>query len=75
MQGSSSPGLGWTLLVAMVAATFTMLFTVALSYYATIGAWRIEVDPDSYGVPIVTSSVDFVGTVIVLYTVVPLGLR
>jgi mgtE-like transporter len=75
LQGSSSPGLGWTLLVSLVAATFTMLFTVALSYYATIGAWRIEVDPDSYGVPIVTSSVDFVGTVIVLYTVVSLGLK
>jgi mgtE-like transporter len=74
IQGSSSPGLGWTMLVSMIAATFTMLFCVALSYYATIGAWRIEVDPDSYGVPIVTSAIDFVGTVILIYTVVTLGL-
>jgi mgtE-like transporter len=75
LHGSSEPGFGWTLLVSMVAATFTMLFVVALSYYATIGAWRIEVDPDSYGIPIVTSAVDFVGTVLVIYAVVSFGLR
>ena len=51
-----------------------MLFVVAISYYATIGAWRIEVDPDSYGIPVVTAATDFIGTVILVVTVVVLGL-
>jgi hypothetical protein len=59
--------------VPAIAVTRTGI--VALSYYATVGAWRIEVDPDSYGVPIVTSSVDFVGTVILIYTVIAIGRR
>ena len=54
---------------------FTMLFVVALAYYSTIGAWRLNVDPDSYGVPIVTAAVDFVGTMALVFTVVTLGLR
>jgi len=74
LGGDSDPGYGWTLLVCMIAAAITMLFTVGVSYYATIGAWRIEVDPDTFGVPIVTASVDFVGTVILVFAVVTLGL-
>jgi len=73
-QGDAAPGLGWVLLATLISATLTMGFVVALSYYATIGAWRVEVDPDSSGVPIVTASVDFVGTVLLVFCVVSLGL-
>ncbi|MCC6227166.1 MAG: magnesium transporter [Microthrixaceae bacterium] len=72
--GRISPGWWWILLIALVAAALTMLFVVAISYYATIGAWRIEVDPDSYGIPVVTAATDFIGTVILVVTVVVLGL-
>ena len=73
-QGDGSPGVGWVLLTTALAATVTMAAVVAISYYATIGAWRIEVDPDSSGVPIVTASVDFIGTVVLVFCVVTLGL-
>lgn len=73
-QGDASPGLGWVLLATVISATLAMAFVVAISYYATIGAWRVEIDPDSSGVPIVTASVDFVGTVFLVFCVVTLGL-
>lgn len=75
LGGSTDPGFWWLLLVATIASVFTMLFVVALAYYSTIGAWRLNVDPDSYGIPIVTAAVDFVGTMALVLTVVTLGLR
>ena len=71
---SQAPGFGWTLLATLLAALVTMTFVVAVSYYATIGAWRVEVDPDSVGVPVVTAAVDFIGTVVLIFTVVSLSL-
>jgi mgtE-like transporter len=63
-----------TIATCLIAALFTMAFVMAIGYYATIGAWRIEVDPDSYGTPVVTSSVDFVGAMAVVFCAVTLGL-
>lgn len=69
-SGNTAPGWWWILAVSLTAASVTMLFVVAVSYYATIGAWHIEVDPDSYGVPVVTAATDFAGTVILIVAVV-----
>lgn len=73
-QDSASPGAGWVLLAAAIASAVTMTFVTALAYYSTIGAWRLNVDPDSFGVPIVTAAVDFVGTMALVFAVVSLGL-
>ena len=45
-----------------------VLFVIALAYYGTIAAWRVDVDPDTYGIPVVTASVDFVGVVALIVT-------
>ena len=34
----------------------------------------VDVDPDTYGIPIVTASVDFVGAVALIVTIVALGI-
>ena len=73
-QGNTAPGFRWVLLASTLASLVTMSFVAALSYYSTIGAWRLNVDPDSYGIPIVTASVDFVGTMALVVAVVGLGL-
>jgi mgtE-like transporter len=74
LPAGSGPGFGWLLLVGLLAALMTMLFVAAVSYYSTIGAWRIDVDPDSYGTPLVTASVDFVGTTALVLAVSILAL-
>jgi mgtE-like transporter len=61
-------------LASLVGGLFTVLFVIALAYYGTIAAWRVDVDPDNYGIPIVTASVDFVGVVMLIVTVIVLGI-
>ena len=70
----ASPGFAWLLAASSLAAIVTMAFVAGLAYYSTIGAWRFNVDPDTYGTPIVTASVDFVGTMALVVAAVALGL-
>ena len=72
--GDLSPGLGWMILASLVGGLFTVLFVIALAYYGTIAAWRVDLDPDTYGIPVVTASVDFVGVVALIVTVFALGI-
>ncbi|MBK6669443.1 MAG: magnesium transporter [Actinobacteria bacterium] len=68
------PGFGWVLAAATLATIATMAVVAAVSYFATIGAWHFNVDPDTYGVPIVTAVADFVGTMALVIAVVALGI-
>jgi mgtE-like transporter len=72
--GSASPGLGWMVLASLIGGLGAVLFVIALAYYGTIAAWRVDVDPDTYGIPVVTASVDFVGVIALIVTVVALGI-
>lgn len=69
----ASPGLGWMLAASLIGGLFAVLFVIALAYYGTIAAWRMDVDPDTYGIPVVTASVDFVGVLALIITLFALG--
>ena len=63
LTGQASPGL-FAMVVGTLTAGIVALAAVALlAYYGTIAAWRLEVDPDTYGTPTVTASMDFIGVV------------
>jgi len=47
---------------------------IDLAYYGTVAAYRTGVDPDTYGIPIVSSSVDFVGAFTLIIAIALLGL-
>ena len=70
LVGQSTPGLARLVVTALVAGAATMLFVVAVAYYGTLAAFRVGLDPDSYGVPLVTSSVDFVGALALVVTLI-----
>ena len=72
--GTTSPGVGWMVLASMLGGLAAVLFVICLAYYGTIGAWRVDLDPDTVGIPVVTASVDFVGVVALIVTVVALGI-
>lgn len=55
------PGLLTLVGVAVVGGSLATVFVVAIAYYGTVAAVRLGVDPDTYGIPIVTSTVDVVG--------------
>lgn len=71
--GQRSPGLGPMVGATLLAATLAVGFVVALAYYGTIAAWRFDVDPDAYGIPTVTASVDFVGAAALILALFTLG--
>ena len=72
--GQASPGIVQMLSASLIAGLLTVLFVVALAYYGTIAAWRVDLDPDTIGIPVVTASVDFVGVVVLIAVVVALGI-
>jgi len=61
-------------LATLIGGLAAVLFVIALAYYGTIAAWRVHLDPDTYGIPVVTASVDFVGVVALVVTVLALGI-
>lgn len=74
LLGQASPGLLDMVLVSLVGGAFAVLFVVAVAYYGTIAAVRFGTDPDTYGVPLVTSSVDFVGALSLIVVIVTVGI-
>jgi mgtE-like transporter len=69
-----SPGLGEMLLVSLISGGLAIAFVVAVAYYGTIAAYRTGVDPDTYGIPVVSSSVDLVGAFTLIIGISLLGL-
>jgi len=74
LLGQASPGLPQMVLVSLVAGAFAVLFVLAVAYYGTIAALRFGADPDTYGIPLVTSSVDFIGAVALIVVIVSVGI-
>jgi mgtE-like transporter len=74
LLGVASPGLVSLVAASLLGGVFAVAFVVIVAYYGTIVAVRLRVDPDTYGIPIVTSSVDFVGAATLIAAVVALGI-
>lgn len=74
LLGVRSPGLSNMVGVAVFGGMLAMVFVVLIAYYGTLVAVRLGVDPDSYGIPLVSSSVDLVGAFAVILVVVALGI-
>jgi mgtE-like transporter len=74
LLGRSGPGIGALISVSVLAAALVTLFVVGVAYYGTVAATRIGLDPDNFGTPVVTSSVDFVGALTLIIVVVLLGI-
>jgi mgtE-like transporter len=72
--GKASPGLAQMVAVSLIGGGLSVLFVVAVAYYGTIAAYRTGVDPDTYGIPVVSSSVDFVGAFTLIIAIAMLGL-
>ena len=44
-----------------------------IAYYSTMAAFRFGLDPDTYGIPMVTSSLDLVGAFTLVIAMVAVG--
>ena len=68
------PGVPEMIAVSMLAGAFATTFAVLIGYYSALGAYRLGLDPDSHGIPIVTSSLDLLGALSLILALVLLGL-
>ena len=71
--GFASPGLATMVGVALAGGLAAMVFVLTIAYYGTVAAVRLGLDPDSYGIPMVTSSLDFIGAFTLIVAIVSLG--
>ncbi len=72
--GKASPGLVLLVAASLIGGLLAVGFAVLIAYYGTLGAVRLGLDPDTYGVPMVTSSIDLVGAFSLIFAIVALGL-
>ena len=73
LTNSASPGGVDILAVAMLGGMMATVFVVLVAYYGTIVAVRFGLDPDTYGIPMVTSSLDFIGAFTLIFAVAAVG--
>ena len=57
----ASPGAGWLIAASLLGGLVATVMASLVAYYSTIASVRIGLDPDTYGIPLVTSSMDLLG--------------
>lgn len=72
--GLASPGLGAMVQVGVVAGIVATLVLVVLAYYVAIATYRLGLDPDNHGIPVVTCASDLTAMVALLIALVVFGL-
>jgi mgtE-like transporter len=70
----ASPGSLQMIGVSMLAGAFATTAAVVVGYYGAVATYRLGLDPDNHGIPIVTSSLDFLGAVSLILAIVIFGL-
>lgn len=73
LTGQASPGLVDVVAVALLGGLLATVCVVVVAYYATIFAVRFGLDPDTHGIPMVTSALDFVGAFALILAIVAVG--
>jgi mgtE-like transporter len=72
--GYHSPGWFDMVAISLIAGMVGLIAVVAVAYYTTVAAVRTGLDPDNYGIPAVSSFVDFAGAIALLLTIAAFGL-
>jgi mgtE-like transporter len=72
--GEASPGLGHLVAASLLAGAAAMVVVMTIGYYGTIAAVRSNIDPDTYGIPMVSSTVDLIGALTLIVAITTLGL-
>src|SRR5919106_949277 len=68
-----SPGPLDMALLALFGGFLATSFAVAIAYYGAVVSYRLGVDPDNVGIPLVTSSLDLIGSVCFILAVFAVG--
>lgn len=73
VAGLASPGHLKLVGVSLFGGLMVTALVSLVAYYGTLAAVRFGLDPDTYGIPMVTSSLDFMGAFTLILAVVVIG--
>jgi mgtE-like transporter len=70
----SSPGLLAMMGLALLAGLIATTAAVLAAYYGSVASYRLGLDPDTYGIPIITATVDLLGFMSLIIALIVFGL-
>lgn len=68
LSGFGSPGLWEMIGISLTAGYLTTFVAFLVAYYTAVATYRFGLDPDNYGIIMVTSLMDVVGSLILILT-------
>lgn len=71
--GIASPGIGTVMGVSLMAGMIATAAAVIVAYYTAVITTRLGLDPDTFGIPMITASMDFVGVVALIVAIMAYG--
>ncbi len=73
LLGLESPGALRMLGISLLGGLLAMTACLAITYYGAIAAYRLGLDPDNHGIPLVTSSMDLIGALSLIFAILMMG--
>jgi mgtE-like transporter len=73
LLGLESPGPIRMVGISLVGGLLATTACLAITYYGAIAAYRLGLDPDNHGIPLVTSSMDLIGAVALIFAILLFG--
>jgi len=72
--GYASPGALRVVAVSLLGGAIATAVAIPVAYYSSVATYRLGLDPDNYGVPVLTSSMDLVGAIALVLAIVAVGI-
>lgn len=72
--GLATPGMLKMVTISLLGGLLATVFAVGVAYYSAVAAFRLGLDPDTYGIPLITSSMDLVGAFTLILAIVVVGI-
>ena len=74
LLGLRSPGMVSLIGVSLFGGAIATAATIVVAYYTAVATYRLGMDPDNHGIPIITSSMDFIGVFALIAGIAAVGL-
>jgi mgtE-like transporter len=75
IAGLASPGVVKMVLISLIGGFMATVVAIGIVYYGAIATYRLGLDPDNHGIPLITSSMDLVGAFALILAIVLVGVH
>jgi len=72
--GLETPGALRMVAVSVIGGFLATGLAVVIAYYGAIASYRLGLDPDNHGIPLITSSMDLIGAFALILAIVLVGI-